>query len=185
MNTFTESHQLDTLVHYICARCDNPSKLGVTKLNKILWYSDVLYYAEHGSSITGAVYVKRQYGPVPKDIMQARQRLKNSGKILEREALYHSFNQIHMIALERPDISVFSAEQISLVDSVLETICSGFTASSISELSHDIVWEAAAIGEEIPMHVAAFAGNIGEINEDDIEWANNEIDRIEREKLSS
>jgi hypothetical protein len=33
--------------HYVIARCD-PAKLGATKLNKVLWFADVIYYRRHG-----------------------------------------------------------------------------------------------------------------------------------------
>ncbi len=74
---------------------------------------------------------------------------------------------------------MFTAEQISLVDRVVYAICFNHTAASISQLSHDRVWKAAAIGEEIPLAAGAFAGNVGEIDEHDMAWAAAEIDRIE------
>lgn len=172
--------RLDTLVHYVCARCDNPSKLGATKLNKVLWYSDVFAFAQFGKSVTGATYIKRQFGPVPRDIVEACARLQQSGALVQRVGNCNGYAQKQFIALSPADISVFSAEQISLVDSILDAICSNHTATSISELSHDLVWEVAAIGEEIPMAAAAFGGNVGEIDENDMSWAHNEVDRIER-----
>jgi len=175
--------RLDALVHYVCARCENPSRLGATKLNKVLWYSDVFAYAQEGRSITGAVYVKRQFGPVPKNIMGARNRLVASGAMVERKAMVHGYPQVQFIALQPADISGFTANQISLVDSVVEAICSNHTAASISNRSHDFVWESAEIGEEIPMAAAAFGGNVGEIDEDDVAWARKEIDRIDRVKV--
>ena len=173
---------LDALVHYVCERCDNPSKLGATKLNKVLWYSDVWAFAQDGRSITNAVYVKRQFGPVPKNIRIARYRLQESGAILERDFVNHGLMQVQFISLKPADVSMFTASQISLVDSVLEEICSNHTASSISNLSHDFIWESAQIGEEIPMSAAAFGGNFGEIDEDDIAWAKIEIDRIDQSR---
>lgn len=174
----TATAKLDLLVHYICAVCENPAQLGVTKLNKILWYSDVAHYERTGKSITSASYVKRQFGPVPRDIMATRERLRNAGKIFERPAQLGRFSQTQLISLTEPDISAFTAEEISLVDAVTQEICGNHTASSISQLSHDAVWEVAAIGEEIPMFAAAFGGNVGEIDEDDIAWANAEVHKI-------
>lgn len=178
-------HNLDALVHYICARCEVPSRLGATKLNKVLWYSDVFSYANTGKSITGTGYVKRQFGPVPRDILGARSRLKQAGAIVERNVTFGGYPQIQFISLRDPDISGFSGEQISLVDSVLQAICFNHTAASISELSHDLVWGLAEIGEEIPMAAAAFGGNFGEIDEDDMGWARQEIDRIEGASLNN
>jgi hypothetical protein len=180
-----DNARFDALVHYVCARCDNPGKLGATKLNKVLWYSDVFAFAQEGRSISGAVYVKRQFGPVPKDILNSIARLEAAGCLVERKVMNHGYPQKQFIALKPADISALTSTQISLVDTVLEAICSGHTATSISNLSHDLVWEAAEIGEEIPMSAAAFAGNFGEIDEEDIAWARNEVDRIEGTRVSA
>ena len=169
--------KLDALVHYVCARCENPSKLGATKLNKVLWYSDVFAFAQEGKSITGAAYVKRKFGPVPKNVRGARTRLEASGTIIERQVMNHGLQQVQFISLKPADVSMFTASQISLVDTVLEAICSNHTALSISNFSHDFIWESAEIGEEIPMAAAAFGGNFGEIDEEDMAWAKKEVDR--------
>jgi hypothetical protein len=42
---------------------------GAVKLNKILYYADMLHYAHTGAPITGATYAKRQQGPVPKQVV--------------------------------------------------------------------------------------------------------------------
>ena len=40
--------KLKTLVHYICDRAPNPRRLGATKLNKILFFSDMEAYLTLG-----------------------------------------------------------------------------------------------------------------------------------------
>jgi hypothetical protein len=85
--------RLDSLVHYICALIENPAKLGATKLNKILWYSDVYAFLASGETITKAVYQKQKFGPVPRGIMGSRYRLVSSGKIVEREAPFYGYAQ--------------------------------------------------------------------------------------------
>src|SRR5437660_6974881 len=44
------------LVLYICQKCATDQKFGATKLNKILYFSDFLAYAELGEPITGFEY---------------------------------------------------------------------------------------------------------------------------------
>jgi hypothetical protein len=56
--------KFSNLVHYICYKCDDPSQLGATKLNKILWYCDMFSYRWNSESMTGENYIKRQFGPV-------------------------------------------------------------------------------------------------------------------------
>lgn len=45
------------------------SKEGVAKtsLMKLLWYSDCIYFKRQTLSISGAVYTRKKFGPVPKD----------------------------------------------------------------------------------------------------------------------
>ena len=70
------------LVHYVCEKAgSDPSVLGVIKLNKVLWYSDAIYYMMTGSPITGETYVKGQHGPVPKNIIRAIDELVSEKKI--------------------------------------------------------------------------------------------------------
>jgi hypothetical protein len=59
-----------------------------------------------------------------------------------------------------------------MIDDILEIICTEHTAQSISDTTHDKIWELAEIGEEIPYYTI-FASKLGEINEDDIKWAKN------------
>lgn len=40
--------------------------VSITKLNKLLFYSDFNFYKKFGTSITGTIYMRFNYGPVPK-----------------------------------------------------------------------------------------------------------------------
>jgi len=171
----TETYTLDldklkALVHYICYKCPEPSLLGATKLNKILWYSDVVSYLRTGKPITGEKYTKRQFGPVPKHILSVLRNLEEKGLLAVKEADHFGYDKKEYIALKAPDLSKFTAEQIAIVDSIIEEICYKHTADTISKASHDIIWALAEIGEEIPLY-AVLASKLGEITESDIEWA--------------
>ena len=65
-----DSEKYKAAVHYIIASCDDPIKLGSIKLNKILFYSDSDMFFNTGKSITNDEYIKRQFGPVPKNILE-------------------------------------------------------------------------------------------------------------------
>lgn len=166
-----DEERLDSLVHYICAFVDNPSQLGATKLNKILWYSDVLAYLQRGASISHATYKKEKFGPVPKGIMASRNRLAISNRVVVRQAPFFGYAQTQLIALTRPDISMFSSEEIAFVDGVATVIRDEHSAASISLATHDKVWECAEIGEEIPLY-AVLGAKLEEVTEDDLEWVN-------------
>ncbi|HEX9660433.1 MAG TPA: hypothetical protein VGA18_09030, partial [Rhodothermales bacterium] len=50
-------------MHYVCYKAPNPKKLGATKLNKILFFSEMQSFLLSGNAIAGEKYVKRQFGP--------------------------------------------------------------------------------------------------------------------------
>jgi hypothetical protein len=165
------------LVHYVCHKCHDPSILGATKLNKVLWYSDVIAYMDSGGSITNESYVKQQFGPVPKHILLTIRDLESRGNIVVRDAEYFRKVKKEYVSLKRPDISKFSANEISLVDAVIDVVCRNHTASSISAASHDYIWHIADIGEELP-YATAFVSEFGDIGADDMKWAKKEISKI-------
>ena len=166
--------KLKRLTHYVCVKCGDPSRLGAVKLNKILWLSDVFAYMNLGDSITGERYVKRQFGPVPKHVLAALEQLEAEGTIAIRKEVFHGFKKTEFQPFGETDISGFSAEQIALIDDIVEWVCSDHTARSISDLSHTDVWEIAQIGEEIPHH-SMFVCQLGELDEDDMAWAIEEV----------
>lgn len=171
------SGKLEALAHYICYKCQDPTILGSTKLNKILWYSDVISLKLRGEAITGETYVKRQYGPVPKHILEVIRRLQKQGAIVVRPSDYHGYQKRDFIAMTKPDFSVFSPEEISIVDDVLREVCYNHTATSISLATHDDIWKLADIGEEIPLETA-FASELAEISEEDVKWAKRNLSKI-------
>jgi len=162
------------LVHYICYYCeDEPAKLGATKLNKILWLSDVFSYVRTGCPITEERYIKLPYGPAPQTIDDALKSLQQEQHILVRNRAYPQ--PTLFIALDKPKLSGFSAEQISLVDSIINWVVNEHSATSISQFSHDFdAWQVASLGEEIP-HYAVFSSFPGAIAQQDINWAKETI----------
>ena len=176
MSKFTE------LVHYVIGKQGNPRKLGATKLNKILWYADTFAYRATGETITGERYVKRQYGPVPKKILATVESLERRGRILVREAGVPGRAR-EFVSLSDADVTVFSEKELSIVDVVIEHICNEHTASSISEMSHDKIWDIAELGEEIPIF-AVLAGRPGVVTKEDRKWADGIITGLAASKCA-
>jgi hypothetical protein len=169
-----EREKFKSLVHYVCAKCDDPSLLGATKLNKILWYSETLAFLKLGRPITGAKFVKRQFGPAPAAILPILSELETEQNIVIRNVSFHGFPKKEFICLKEPVLgNEFTADEIAIVDDVVDAICRTHTAASISRFSHDEIWEMAAIGEELPVYVAL--AERGEITEDDVAWADGKI----------
>lgn len=166
--------KLKALVHYVCWKCENPADLGGTKLNKVLWYSDMLAYLNWNRPITGETYVKRQFGPVSRHILPVLEELEREGQIVRGQASYYGHPKHEYIPVKAPDLSLFNAEEISLIDTCIDFVCRKHTAASISRLTHDTIWKLAEIGEEIPYYTV-WASELGEIIPDDITWAQQQL----------
>lgn len=165
-----------TLVHYVCDRCSDPAKLGATKLNKALWYSDTFAYRIAGKSVSGEAYVKRQFGPVPKNILRALQELEAEGALKIREVNFFGKKKREFISLKDADTGAFSDSEREIINEVVDQVCDGHTAVSISDLSHDAIWEAADLGEEIPLY-AVLAAKAAPLTDGDYAWAEKVIKR--------
>jgi len=172
-------NKMKALVHYICYKAHDPTVLGAIKLNKVLWYADTASYQLFGKSITGGTYIKRQFGPVPRRILQTLRELTEENKIAETPSRLYGYDKKNYIALEDPDLSQFTPQEMALIDEIFEIVCHQHTATSISRLTHDDIWEIAEIGEEIP-YETVFASVVGEVDESDIKWAEEALNRLDK-----
>ncbi len=162
--------KLKALVHYICSKCPDKNLLGATKLNKILWYADAISLQTRGVPITKETYIKRQFGPVPKHILQVIEKLQDEDAIAVKNTPFHNYEKREFVSLKQPKLSMFTPDEISLIDDVIREICFNHTASSISLASHDRIWELAEIGDELPLETV-FASELDEVTESDVKWA--------------
>lgn len=178
-----EEAKAKELVHYIISKCSDPSKLGATKLNKILYFTDYLFYMNHGKTITNEKYVKQDFGPVPRHILPRLEDLQDDGMIKISEVPFFGKMKRQYKSLRRPNTSLFTAEELSHIDKVIGVICDKFTASDISELTHNIVWRYAKNGEEIPPFTI-FVPGFEQPSEKDLAWAS-KIAYTQRESIGA
>lgn len=163
------TEKFQSLVHHIIHECsDHPGRLGAVRLYKALWFADVLAFQVHGESITGEGYIKRQFGPVPKHIITTLKALENQGAITILEPEY-KFDTRKFIARSSPPTETLSDDERNIANAVVKALLE-HTANAVSEMSHDVIWQAAAEGEEIPLS-ATLAAQPGEITEEVVNWA--------------
>src|ERR1700687_3249069 len=171
--------RLGELMLYIAAKCESLRSFGAVKLNKILFYSDFLAYERLGKPITGAVYQKLQHGPAPKRLLPVRQKLlKQQDAAMRVESLFVGCAEKRLFALRKPDLTEFSAEEIALVDEVIE-LCSNLTATEVSAVSHEFAgWKFAAPGEEIPYFTIHLPDEVEPLSKRELKRAKAVADRI-------
>jgi len=139
------------LVLYICQKCAMDPKFGATKLNKILYFSDFLAYATLGEPITGFEYQRLPNGPAPRRMLPMREEMEKKRDLgFQFVVLKGGRTQRRAVNLRAPDLGVFAAEQIALIDRVIEELWD-LDAEGVSELSHRMMgWRLADLNEVIP-----------------------------------
>jgi hypothetical protein len=164
------------VILYTCRKCDR-SKLGAVKLNKVLYFLDMIRYAWTGGPVTGATYKKRKHGPTTDQLLFALRELQAEKKLEIHSVNFFGFTKKEYMALVEPDISRLGKEEIVLLDEVIDFVCSDNTAKTISEYSHQTPWEMVEFGQEIPYH-SAFLLYPSEVSLEAIEWAEAEAKAI-------
>jgi hypothetical protein len=155
--------KLKRLIHYVAWKAGKRDWFGATKLYKVLWFADARQFVLTKKPITGAVYIREKHGPVPKHGIAARLELEKAGSIrISKEG-----NLTRIVALSRPDVSIFSADELKAVDYWIDHIDKDHTAGSISDRSHDYAWDIAKMGEELPLF-AVLANRIREPEEGEL-----------------
>jgi len=129
------------LIVYVATRSAYDRAFGVTKLNKILWWSDTWAFGLHGRPITGCPYVRLPQGPVPDGIDELREQMRQRGDIAITQEDHYGRTRHKVIALRRADLRQFSGEEIAIVNAVIEQQ-SDRNARSVSRRSHGKMWEA-------------------------------------------
>ena len=138
------------LILHIAARSFEDQYFGATKLNKLLYFADFLSYEERGLPITGASYQRLNQGPAPKEILQAIRELEAENKAEQFERRVYGKKQRRLIPKVEADLSAFKAEEIALVDGIIDKFKS-MSATELSHLTHQIPgWQIAQDRETIP-----------------------------------
>lgn len=159
-------------------RSARPDRLGAVKLHKVLYYADMLAYLESGRPITGAAYRKRPFGPACDAVPGILEQLKRDNRIAIEVVNYHGFEKKQFTSLDSAKTNLLDGSETGLLDEMIDFVCNNNSARTISEFSHDLVWQMVEFGEVIPYHNA--------INliptlptSDDLGWAEREIEHVE------
>lgn len=128
------------LIIYIADKCGGYDTFSATLLNKILWASDFLAYQNRGRPITGEQYRRLENGPAPVRLVAMRTALIDNGDIVIRKINYHGRQQHRVVPTRCADLSIFSGEEIAMVDQVIEGLCR-LNSTQVSEWSHMRAWK--------------------------------------------
>jgi hypothetical protein len=158
------------LVLYVIWRTSDRQDFGSTKLYKTLWFAEARANEAFGRPIAGETYIRDKFGPRPEHIRDVLEELEAEELISVWSEPFHQYTITRLRAFQPPDTTVFSADELSLVDWWIKHIDETHTAASISEKSHDYAWKIAGMGEVLPLY-AFLASRIREPTDEELNWA--------------
>lgn len=107
-----------------------------TKINKLLWYMDFLCYKVYSVSISGNSYTHSAYGPTADDYELIISVMLKDALIDKDEVIAHDTVREQLKSLTSCDKSIFSEDEIKVMDFVLDKF-KDFKCAEISEYSHE------------------------------------------------
>lgn len=125
---------------YILGKVGAKPNVGETVLYKLLYFIDFNYYEKYEEQLIGATYIKNHHGPTPIEFQSIVNEMIENKEIEVVKSKYFQHLQKKYLPLQEPDLSVFNANEIKVIDDVLQKL-SSMNASTISEYSHqDVPW---------------------------------------------
>ena len=153
------SRRLATMILLIVDHCQKKgSTVRRTSLNKLLFFSDLVWFLKTEETLSGVTYQKLDYGPVPVNIRKVRNDLLVLG-LLEEEMvnsygypayLYYPSASVEISKVEKK----FHPEKIELLRLVSDRL-GGLSASALSNHSHMYEpWKSASWFSELDLNEA-------------------------------
>jgi hypothetical protein len=174
--TYPEAHSMGAAIEpneekfrelllYICEKCAFDRYFGATKLNKYLFFADFRAYHQWGKPITGVEYQRLPNGPAPRCLVPIRRALVKEHALKHDDAEPGSKTEARSVALRSPRLDLFTAEEIALVDQIIDRY-RNYSATRLSSVSHKHDgWRLANDLETIPYSSALLPHGNDEIPE--------------------
>lgn len=170
-----DKDKLRELILYVVHRVERPGDLGAVKLHKVLWFTDLMLMYLQGRTACGETFIKKPRGPWGSHVEKALADLQKKGRLSERKGSLGGFHQRQFFALDEPDLSRFDATEISVVERVMNFVCDGHSATSISELTHDDLWASTPENGVMPVD-CVFDALRAPPSAEDMAWATRPLD---------
>jgi len=141
---------------YILKKVGSRPSVGESVIYKLLYFIDFNFYEKYEEQLIGATYIKNRYGPTPIEFKKIIDKMIKEEEIEKVESKYFEYPQTKYLPLRKADLSNLKANDIEVIDDVLNRL-SDMTASQISGYSHnDVPWLTTADGEAIEYESAFY-----------------------------
>ncbi len=122
---------------YILNKVGSKPNIGETVLYKLLYFTDFDFYEKYEEQLIGATYIKNHYGPTPVEFEKIVAEIMDK-EIIKVKSKYYNYPQSKYLPLRKADLSKLRANEIEVIDKVLDKL-SDMNATQISDYSHDDV----------------------------------------------
>jgi len=146
-----DKEKFQTVLLYLLEKCGGKPNVGETVIYKLLYFIDFDAYEKYGQSVTGMHYLKQQFGPVPvmKEFRLAVEQMKSKEVIKIFAQDYFGMKQKRYIALQKADLAKLNAQEIELINDVIDRL-SDLSARQIEDYVHlDQPWVVGKHNREI------------------------------------
>jgi len=141
---------------YILNKVGSKPNIGETVIYKLLYFIDFDFYEKFEEQLVGATYIKNRYGPTPIEFKKISEKMIEEEDTMKVESSYFNYPQTKYLPLRRADLSKLKANEIEVIDDVLNRL-SDMNAAQISEHSHnDVPWLTTEDGEIIEYESAFY-----------------------------
>jgi hypothetical protein len=128
--------KFNELVLLLAHRSQDDPRMSRVKLSKLLYRCDFEAFRLLGHSMTGATYVRGEFGPMAAELPWSEERLGERGYLTWRIEQAGPYEQKIPVAREEPDESQFSNEELDIVGRALDEL-SAYGGKAASTWSHE------------------------------------------------
>lgn len=130
-----DSRKLGELMIYISRRSADDPNFGKTKLMKLLAFTDFLAFGRTGEPVTGATYIKLDYGPAPQQALAVIEGLKRQGSVSVVAEQSGSYSRSRLLAHRDILPGILSEAELAITDEVIDHY-RGWNNTALSDESH-------------------------------------------------
>ena len=171
--------KLSELILYVASQSQDDPNFSAIKLNKILFAVDFIAYGVWGHPVTEISYIRQEHGPAPEPtaFLQIRDQLLEDERATLQTRFHFGKEQKRIIALDVPDMTVFTEEERTLIDDVVCEL-KGFNSTQLSEWTHNLLpWLQADNGEAIPFYTI-FAFRKRPVSQAGLNWGEKRLKEL-------
>lgn len=138
-----DKNKFKQVLLYILEKCGAKPNIGETVLYKLLYFIDFNYYEIFEEPLMGESYRRIKYGPAPCHFNMVVDEMIEAGEIKKVFADYYGRRQKKYLPQIFPDLSLISAREKQVIDTVLDSLSSK-DAATLTNYSHeDMPWKMA------------------------------------------